>query len=641
MEAKEKQNLNGVLLLGLLLLMGIHILDILVAINFPLPEMIANSKFVHNVINTPLFWVFKITYLFLVPGLFRVYILVDIAKKLKKEEQPTYRRWYYVISAIVLIGAISSKYFFYYNIIVFPVFLLVHIFVGSRGFAKISSGLDEEDPLALVNQKPLKEMGLIFQTNKGPLHVHNVFQGTLVQGGAGAGKSASIIEPAITQWARQNMSMTIYDFKGDPPTLGLMAYNVWLETEDNKEFKKPDFELLSFDQLHMSIRPNPLKPSELKSGIDTKAITTTLLLTLKKEWVTKKDFWAESAMNLCYAIAERLRKDPKYHPYCTIPHLVVLSTMNANDLINWLKQDFEIKNVISSFITAMESGADSQIGGMFSSLQSPMAELMQKELFWIFGAEQEHQATLNLNDPLDPKILVLANNPQKKGVISPLLSCCIRAIINQVNKQGKHPHAMVIDELPTVYIEGLSALPATARSNRVASMFGIQDESQLNTQYDKEAEEIIANLGNSFVGMTNNPKTAKKYSDFFGTYQKKKTSYSTSDQSLSFSESLNNEKIMQERDIANQPVGHFIGKIADGHPAFFSVQFDEFKKEEEVKKWNKSIELPYQDPFLQNLSIEYPEEAQEIFNELIEFNYLRIFNDCTIILNEYELEEQE
>lgn len=641
MEAKEKKDLNGVLLLGLIFLLGIHALDILMSINYQLPEYLLNSKFIQN-ITSPLFnWGFKLIYLILIPALFRIYILVDIAKKLKKEDQPVYRQWYYIVSILVLIGAVHHKFFFFYNVLVIPMVLFLHIFLGSRGFAKISQGLDEETPLATVNQKPLKEMGLIFPTDKGPLHVHNVFQGTLVSGGAGAGKSASVIEPAITQWARQNMSMTIYDFKGDPPTLGLMAYNVWLETTENTDFKKPEFQILSFDQLHNSIRPNPLKPSELKSGIDTKAITTTLLLTLKKEWVTKKDFWAESAMNLCYAIAERLRKEPKYHRYCTIPHLVVLSTMNAKDLITWLRQDFEIRNVISSFITAMDAGADSQIGGMFSSLQSPMAELMQKELFWIFGAEQEEQATLNLNDPQEPKILVLANNPTKQKVISPLLSCCIRAIINQVNQQGKHPHAMVIDELPTVYIEDLSALPATARSNKVASMFGIQDESQLQTQYDKQADEIIANLANSFIGMTNNPKTAKKYSDYFGTYAKKKTSYSTSDNSLSFSDSLQNEKILQERDIANQPVGHFIGKIADGDPAFFSAQIDYFDKENAVKDWKKSIELPYTIDYLESLSQENKEMAQEVFNDLVEMNYLRIFHECEeLLINEINQQEE-
>ncbi len=756
MESKEKQNMNSVLLMALLLLIIIQIVEILTTNNIMLPEVVRNNSFVKNIIYTKNIYVFKVIYLFLVPGLFRIYILVDIAKKVKKEEQKNYRFSYYILSIFILIGAVSSPYFYYYNFIIYPVLMLSHIFVGSRGFAKISANLDEEDPLKNVSQKPLKEMGLIYPTDKGPLHVHNVFQGIMVQGGAGAGKSASIIEPAIKQWVEQSMSMTIYDFKGNPPTLGRTAYNAWLQTKDvvtketvlrdrlngyrlsvnsfiedvdsnlelldeddvdiseiselslsldiklvvtdlkgkdssinvekvlndilsninlynhaleksdlyvcnelantikteveylltlidgiisnmKVELKRPVFNLLSIDQLEISVRPNPLRPQDITSSIQTRSITDTLLLTLNKEWVTKKDFWANSAISLCWAIAERLRKDKKYHSFCTIPHLVYLATADdSNALIDWLADDFEIKNIISSFITAKENNADQQIAGMIASLQQPLSSLISPEIFYLFGAEPKDQSSLDLNDLSNPQILTIANNPKIQTALSPILSCCIRSIINQVNEQGKHPHAMVLDELPTIYIQDLSSLPATGRSNKISTMIGIQDESQLQKQYDKEADEVIANMGNQFIGMTNNAKTAKKYSDFFGTYQKKATSYSTSDNSLSLSDSLKNEKLLQDKDIANQSVGHFVGKISDGDPAFFSVQCDEFKIKDHFPNWKNSIELPWQDPVLDNIRKENMKYAKIIFKEMVELNYHRIINECNLILEPYK-----
>jgi type IV secretory pathway TraG/TraD family ATPase VirD4 len=637
MNENEKQQLNGVVMLLIFLLLALQMFYVMIVtgVSF-VPEKIIQHPVVIGIQNSYLIWLFKFSYLLLIPASFRIFMSIDIAKKIKKEDQATYRTYYYILSLFVLLGPLGFPLFKYYNLILFPTILLVHIFVGSRGFAKVGQRLNEEDILARVNQKKLKEMGLVFDTDKGKMHVHNVFQGILVAGGAGAGKSASVIEPSITQWARQNMSMTIYDFKGNPPTLGLMAWNVWKEMpEEINGLKKPSFTLLSFDQIEYSVRPNPLHPKELKSGIDTRSITTTLLFSLKKEWVNKQDFWAESAINLCFAIGERLRADSRYHQFCTIPHLVVLATLDYKRLIDWLRQNHELSMVIASFSVARDSDAGSQLAGMISSLQSALATLLQPELFWIFGAEPEHQSTLNLNDPKNPQIMVLANNPKNARVISPLLSCCVRAIINQVNEQGKHPHAMVIDELPTIFIQDLSQLPATARSNKVSTMLGLQDESQLETQYGKSnADEILSNMGTQFVGMTNNPKTAKKYSDFFGTSHKKKTSYSTSDNSLSMSENTAQEKILQERDIANQPVGHFIGKVADGDPSFFSVQFPEFKKEEAVKEWKSKIELEYSDEFLKSLSKQNPELAKTILMQQVQLNYIRIQREALFILDD-------
>ena len=43
-----------------------------------------------------------------------------------------------------------------------------------------------------------------------------------------------------------------------------------------------------------------------------------------------------------------------------------------------------------------------------------------------------------------------------------------------INKKKRLKSAVIIDELPTIYIRGLDNLIATARSNKVAVMLGFQ-----------------------------------------------------------------------------------------------------------------------------------------------------------------------
>lgn len=646
MADQKKENQHSVLMVGLFLLIGVQLVPFL-SFNNLLPDVIKGSKFVIKLADPKYYYFFRILYIFIVIASFSLFISVKINKKIKKVEQPKYRKQYWMLSVLILLGTIQHPYLYYYNVLFFPVILLTHLFTASRGFVKLGNMIDEEDPLSKINQKPLKEMGLKFPTDKGELHVHNVFQGIMVQGGAGAGKSASVIEPSIYQWGKQNMSMCIYDFKGDPPTLGLMAYNTWLISPDKYKhkdkngeetvFKKPKFQLLNIEQLELTVRPNPLSPKTMLSSMDTRSVTDTLMLTLNKTWIEKKDFWAESALNLAFAIAEKLRLD---HPeYCTIPHLIELGTSDSSDLISFLRSNSTVEPKIRSFITAMDSNADQQIAGMFSSFQSPLTTLMTPELYWVFGAELEDQASVDVNNPEDPVILSISNNPSKKQALTPALSCLMRSIINTINQQGKHPCALVIDEFPTIYIQDFAQLPATARSNKISCEIGIQDESQLKSAYKTESDEIVSNMGTQFVGMTNNTKTAKTYSDLFGTYVKKDDSSSISDNSISISERAKDQKLLQAKDVSSQPVGHFVGKIADGAPSLFSVQIDEFKKKDYFPNWQKEINIPIEDEFIRNMFSEKnkPEiNADMVFKQLVALNESRIKTEAYNLLTEYK-----
>jgi len=601
--------------------------------------MVVNNNFINRATTAPFYFSFRIIYIAMVPVTMSLLINPSMTKMIKKEEQPRYKKYYYILSILIIVGTIQIPQFHYYNILFFPFILFLHLMVASRAFAKIGEKLVSDRPLENTSQKPLGPLGLVFQVKNNygvemPLHVHNPFQGIMVQGGAGSGKSGSIFEPGIYQWVKQNACMLIYDFKGNPATLGLFAYNTWLETPNSAD--KPSFELVSFNDLYISSRPNPLSPKVLKSSLQTKTVTDTLMIALNRDWASKKtEFFTASGLNLCHAIAERLRRDPMLHPYCTIPHLIALATCeDETALLHWLADDEEIRPIIASFMTPLKRGAETQLAGQVSSLTNGLAIMGTPEISWILGAELEKQTSLDLNSITDPRIMCIANDPVSQVALSPIISAIVKSALTIMNQQGKRPSVVPIDELPTLYIDGLSEIPATSRSNQLALLIGIQDESQLIGAYNKQADEITSNMGTFFIGMTNNPKTAKKYSDFFGTYEKVKGSNTVSNDSLSIAESHQDKKILQDREIAEQPLGHFIGKVANGSPAMFSVQFMEFKKNEHFKNWKNKIEIEIPDPEVRNI-FENDLNAEDTFKDLIELNHFRIRLESLKILKPY------
>jgi type IV secretory pathway TraG/TraD family ATPase VirD4 len=53
--------------------------------------------------------------------------------------------------------------------------------------------------------------------------------------------------------------------------------------------------------------------------------------------------------------------------------------------------------------------------------------------------------------------------------------------------------SLIFDEFPTIYLNNMYSLIATARSNKVSTTLGVQDFSQLRKDYGKEQVEVIMN----------------------------------------------------------------------------------------------------------------------------------------------------
>ena len=141
-------------------------------------------------------------------------------------------------------------------------------------------------------------------------------------------------------------------------------------------------------------------------------------------------------------------------------------------------------------------GAAEQLQGQIASAKIPLSRMISPQLYWVMS---DSEFTLDINNPEEPKILCVGNNPDRQNIYGAALGLYNSRIVKLVNKKGKLKSSIIIDELPTIYFKGLDNLIATARSNKVAVCLGFQDFSQLVRDYgDKEAKVVMNTVGNIF-----------------------------------------------------------------------------------------------------------------------------------------------
>ena len=136
-------------------------------------------------------------------------------------------------------------------------------------------------------------------------------------------------------------------------------------------------------------------------------------------------------------------------------------------------------------------------------------------------------------------------------------------IVKLVNKKGRLKSSIIIDELPTIYFKGLDNLIATARSNKVSTLLGFQDFSQLKRDYgDKEAAVVMNTVGNIFSGQVVG-ETAKNLSERFGKILQKRQSITINREDKSTSINTQMESLIPASKISTLTQGMFVGAVAD------------------------------------------------------------------------------
>lgn len=464
--------------------------------------------------------------------------------------------------------------------------------------------------------------------HNGWINIVNPFRATIVLGTPGSGKSYAIVNNYIRQQIEKGFSMYIYDFKFDD--LSTIAYNHLLKHKDKYEVQ-PKFYVINFDDPRKSHRCNPLNPDFMTDISDAYEASYTIMLNLNRSWIQKQgDFFVESPIILLAAIIWFL-KIYDNGKYCTFPHAIELLNKKYSDVFTILTSYSELENYLSPFMDAWQGGAQDQLQGQIASAKIPLSRMISPQLYWVMTGDD---FSLDINNPKDPKILCVGNNPDRQNIYSAALGLYNSRIVKLINKKGQLKSSVIIDELPTIYFRGLDNLIATARSNKVAVCLGFQDYSQLIRDYgDKEAKVIQNTVGNIFRGQVVG-ETAKSLSERFGKVLQKRQSMTINRNDKSTSISTQLDSLIPASKISTLTQGMFVGAVSDNFEERIEQKI--FHAEIVVDNDAVVVETKAYQQIPQILSFT-DEQGEDRMKQEIESNYKQIKMDIVQII-EMELE---
>ncbi len=460
--------------------------------------------------------------------------------------------------------------------------------------------------------------------NKGWINVVNPFRASMVLGTPGSGKSYAIVNNYIKQQIEKGFAMYIYDYKF--PDLSEIAYNHLLHHLDAYKVK-PQFYVINFDDSRKSHRCNPINPAFMTDISDAYESAYTIMLNLNRSWIQKQgDFFVESPIILLAAIIWFLKIYEK-GKYCTFPHAIEFLNRPYAQIFPILTSYDELANYLSPFMDAWEGGAQDQLQGQIASAKIPLSRMISPALYWVMTGDD---FSLDINNPKEPKVLVVGNNPDRQNIYSAALGLYNSRIVKLINKKKQLKSSVIIDELPTIYFRGLDNLIATARSNKVAVCLGFQDFSQLTRDYgDKESKVIQNTVGNVFSGQVVG-ETAKTLSERFGKVLQQRQSMTINRNDKSTSISTQMDSLIPASKISNLTQGIFVGAVSDN----FDERIDQkiFHAEIVVDSVKVSAEMKAYQPI--PVIVEFKnEDGSDNLKETIEANYRKVKQEILTLVD--------
>jgi hypothetical protein len=486
--------------------------------------------------------------------------------------------------AVIVRQVLSGLILYWGSLLLFDRYPSVYVALSFIGFVLLNIGFDNISKLINVNlmkdrfnienesfpQEELvrrNEYSVNLETSykykgrekDGRINIVNPFRATMVIGTPGSGKSFSVVLPFIRQHLAKGFALCVYDFKF--PDLSLVTYNHFLRARKAGHLAEAArFYVINFEDIRKSFRCNPLSPESMESPVDAFESSRTVLYNLNREWIRKQgEFFSESAVSFFAAVIWFLKKY-RDGEFCTLPHAIELLQLDYDDLFAVLEQEKDVAGIINPFINAHKRGASEQLEGQLGSLKIAISKIISPQVYWICSGDD---FSLDINDPEHPKIICLANNPLRVEMYGAVLSLYITRMLKVINKKHQRPASLIFDELPTIYFRGLDTLIATARSNRISTLLGVQTIDQLIRDYGKEqANAITSNIGNIFCGQAAG-ETARFIQNRMGKILQERQSVNINRNSQSSTFSTQLDYLVPEGKIATLPQGYMVGQVAD------------------------------------------------------------------------------
>ena len=419
---------------------------------------------------------------------------------------------------------------------------------------------------------------VVIPTQRGYLNVANPYRGTLIVGSSGSGKSV-LGNAFLSQFVRKGFSGMVYDFKF--PVLADVL-NTALHRSGNRHGLR--YYLVNFRDMGCTHRCNPLAPENIPTLSHAEEYAQAIINNLDTATIKQRDFFASSAQTWLTALIWFFRSEHPQH--CTLPHVInAVLYPNYTHVISMLEANPQSSDLIRSIATAIRNKAEKQLAGVIASLQMMVTKLNSPEIAWVLSG---NDFTLDINDPEQPKLLCLGSDPGLVDTFSPVISLIMTVALKQMNQPNKQKSFVLLDEAPTLYIPRFEMIPATARSNRVASVYMVQDVSQMMDRYGKDKTEvIIANLSNQFYGKASSVETARRVSDMIGREERSIQNHSRGmshasrgGRNLSQNISISQQErlLIKPQEVMQLSPGEFVGQTVESTIPYFRAQ-TQWKKE--------------------------------------------------------------
>ena len=483
----------------------------------------------------------------------------------------------------------------------------------------------------------------------GWINAVNLARSCIIMGTPGAGKSYSIFNPIIQQAVQKNFVCVLYDYKY--PDQSKILYNEYLrkypaiknpdyhKNPDAPEYimdpKAPGFYIIDFNNPRKSHRCNPINAAYINDPADSAEIADIVMKNIAPNTVEKEDFFSMSAKVYLDSVVYFL-SIYEGGKYCTFPHVVEMMGVDYKKVFAILSGYDELETKIKPFVSALEGGAQDQLQGQIASATIPLNKMASPALYWVLSGDDFR---LDLNNPDDPKFLCIGNDPDRQSIYGTALALFTSRFFKLMNHKGKRKSMIFLDELPTVFIKGLDNLIATARSNKVNIIRGMQDKSQLIRDYSqKEADVILNTVGTYIVGQVLG-KTAEDMSKSFGRRYHEPRSQTQNIDSESLQISYHQEEILPQSTITSLTRGYFFGWVANDGDIEENLFFGKVKVP--VKEWEERRSHDHPMPFVTSFGDE--RIRAEVHGEMMSAAILRrwainrIIEEGTI----YDREEME
>lgn len=471
------------------------------------------------------------------------------------------------------------------------------------------------------------------KSNKGWINL-NPFRGTMVIGVPGSGKSFGIINPAIRQMIAKNFCLCIYDFKF--PDLGKIAYYHYLLKKSSDENYKHNFYVINLDDVEKSKRINPFKKEYISTLAEAQEMAESMVSALQKGGASagggSEQFFTQSAINFlssCIYFFATLENGK----YSDLPHLLSFMNRSYKEIFDTLFTHEELHSLLSPFKSAYDNKAFDQLEGQVGTLKIFLSRLATKESFWVFSGDE---VELKITDKENPSIVILASDPGTQDINSALYSSVLNRILRLINSKDNMPGGIIADEFPTIYIHKIDNVVATARSNRVAVMLGLQEIPQLKQFYKKEVADTISSIvGNILSGSARDKNTLEWLEKMFGKIKQKTYSQSISQQGTTTSINEKMDFMIPAGKIAALRTGEMVGMIAQGEEndteeyktsaISGKINLDMTKIKEEKKNYFK---MPTYYSFKDKLGVDRK-------SDVLMTNFRRINKEIEILVNEF------